>query len=190
MRSSADSSSRQHLGEKTAGWIITFHVTALNSFFWGFPESEKSIFFYYFFKFCSCVSVWSSSRCGQWVWWPDLTRQCFEVLPWWRKSQSGLVTCVCRWKCCAAVEERPEQCEQWAHNTLLHRRTEDLLHLSGAEEVRQTHSSCRDRGEDTHFPSPHCAWVDVDLCWSVSVTEVRRAVTSLSGFSLIVFFLM
>lgn len=57
MRSSADSSSRQHLGEKTAGWIITFHVTALNSFFEDFLKVRSRFFFILFFNF---VPVWVS----------------------------------------------------------------------------------------------------------------------------------
>lgn len=60
MRSSADSSSRQHLGEKTAGWIITFHVTALNSFFEDFLKVRSRFFFKFYFLIlflCECLKL-------------------------------------------------------------------------------------------------------------------------------------
>lgn len=137
------SNNREHLGEKTAGSVITFHVTAHNSFlfFGGFPESKKSIFLCVFL--CVCLKL---SQVNDLIW-----RACV-----WRMSQPGLVTCVCRWKCCAAGEERPAgpELETWWESSELTTRccTGGRRICSTCPELRKSdrHTAAADRHTQRH----------------------------------------
>lgn len=168
------SNNREHLGEKTAGSVITFHVTAHNSFlfFGGFPESKKSIFLCVFLSVCVWsflrLMTWSDARvfggCHSRVLWlvsagESAARRGRNVrrVPSWRRDGRAVSS-----QHAAAPEDggSAPPVRSWGSPT-----DTQLLQTDTHRDTQR--DSCRDRGEDTlTLAIPSLCMSQKSLCMS------------------------